>query len=99
MPNSALLEIASLRIAGIHAIVSDVALRLNYGESVAILGPSGAGKSSLALAVLGLLAPNLSVEGSVRFAGIELLGLSRDQIRRATGGKVGVVFEDRKSVV
>lgn len=46
--------------------LEDVSLRIEAGQSVALVGPSGAGKSSLADVILGVLTPNV---GEVRLAG------------------------------
>lgn len=56
-------------------ILRNCNLRIEAGESVAIVGPSGCGKSTLAKIVLGLLDPT---EGEVRFGGIDIrkIGLS-----------------------
>ncbi|MHB1056828.1 MAG: peptidase domain-containing ABC transporter [Rhodanobacter sp.] len=56
-------------------ILRNCNLRIEAGESVAIVGPSGCGKSTLAKIVLGLLEPT---EGEVRFGGIDIrkIGLS-----------------------
>lgn len=56
-------------------ILRNCNLRIEAGESVAIVGPSGCGKSTLAKIVLGLLDPT---EGQVRFGGIDIrkIGLS-----------------------
>jgi sulfate/thiosulfate transport system ATP-binding protein len=50
---------------GRHAAVSDVSLRVERGELVALLGPSGSGKTTLLRVIAGLEAPDA---GAVRIA-------------------------------
>ncbi|MSP82490.1 MAG: ABC transporter ATP-binding protein [Alphaproteobacteria bacterium] len=77
----------------VHA-VSDVDLRLDAGETVGIVGESGSGKSQLFLTVMGLLAGNGRAEGSARYRGTELLGLSRGEMRRYRGRHMAMIFQD-----
>jgi len=58
---------------GVLRAVDGVSLHLDRGETVGLVGESGCGKSTLGKAVLGL-AP--ATEGSIRFDGAELAGLS-----------------------
>ncbi len=53
--------------------VDGLSLSLRQGETIGIVGESGSGKSTLARAILRLVA----AEGSIRFQGQELAGLSR----------------------
>jgi branched-chain amino acid transport system ATP-binding protein len=62
---------------GRHEALHDVSVRVRAGEAVAILGANGAGKTTLLNAVAGLIRPG---EGSIRFDGKELVGLSADRI-------------------
>lgn len=63
--------------------VSDMSVTVRPGEVVALVGASGAGKSLLGHGVLGLLPPNASVSGTVRWRGEAL-----DQYgRRALAGR------------
>ena len=62
-----------LELRGVHVrypwrgeVLRDAALELRAGELVALVGPSGSGKSSLALAMLGLLPREASVEGELQ---------------------------------
>jgi ATP-binding cassette, subfamily B, bacterial CvaB/MchF/RaxB len=68
-------------------ILKDCSLRIEAGDSVAIVGPSGCGKSTLAKIVLGLLPPT---EGEVRFGGIDIRKLGLDNYRQW----IGAVMQD-----
>ena len=71
-----LLEIKNLRVLyevrGVKApAVDGVDLSLRAGDALGLAGESGCGKSTLALACLGLLPRNATVEGSIRFRDTE----------------------------
>ena len=76
------------------AAVRDVSLQVSAGECLGIVGESGSGKSQLFLAALGLLAGNAHIEGSVRFEGEELIGLTAPGLNRIRGSKLSMVFQD-----
>ncbi len=77
----------------VHA-VRGVDLRVRAGETIAIVGESGSGKSQLMMATMGLLAQNGRTEGSVRFRGQELLGLSARALNRYRGQKLSMIFQE-----
>ncbi|MEA2812931.1 MAG: hypothetical protein QOI93_628, partial [Rhodospirillaceae bacterium] len=60
-------------------ILHKVSLDVGPGEIVGIIGPNGAGKSTLLKTIFGYLPP---FEGSIRFAGDALAGLSPDRVMR-----------------
>jgi branched-chain amino acid transport system ATP-binding protein len=74
-----------LDVRGLHAgygkiaVLHGVDLSIAAGEVVTLLGPNGAGKTTLLRAVSGLLPAG---EGSVRFDGRELRGLSPRDVTR-----------------
>ncbi|MGM1053102.1 MAG: ABC transporter ATP-binding protein [Pseudomonadota bacterium] len=72
-------------------ILSDLAISVFPGETVAILGQSGAGKSTL----LGLLAGlDLPTGGSLSMFGEQLSALDEDGRARLRNGRVGFVFQN-----
>jgi branched-chain amino acid transport system ATP-binding protein len=81
-----MLEIAGLSVAyGKHAALTDVALKVEAGEIVAILGANGAGKTTLLKAIAGLVRPRAdgAPAPQVRFNGRDLLTLEPYQIVEA----------------
>ncbi len=98
MPDSQepLLEVRDFSLRRGQAVVLDgVSLALRAGETLGLIGESGAGKSTLALALIGLLrAPEVQLEGSLRFRGAELTRLKEADYRRLRGNKIGLIFQD-----
>lgn len=80
-------------------LVDGVDLRLRPGERLGLIGESGSGKSLTALALLGLLPPGCTAEGSVRLDGRELLGLDERWLRRIRGSGMTMVFQDALSAL
>ena len=75
----AVLSARSLGVAlGGRAVVEAIDLEIGPGSAVAVVGPSGAGKSALARALVGL---ERALSGSLRFAGVELIGAEREAWR------------------
>ena len=64
---------------GGHAVLRDVDLIVERGESVALLGRTGCGKSTLLRCLAGVLAP---LDGAVRLQGVPLASMQRRQIAR-----------------
>ncbi|MGI8875570.1 MAG: ABC transporter ATP-binding protein [Egibacteraceae bacterium] len=78
---SALLEVDDLavRFGDVDAL-RGVSLRLDRGQSLAIVGETGSGKSTLAHCLTGLVQPPRAT-GSVRIDGQELLGAAPETLR------------------
>jgi ABC-type glutathione transport system ATPase component len=74
--------------------VDSLSFALSPGEVLGVVGPSGCGKSTLALSVLGLLSPNASTAGSIRWRDEELLGASEQRLASIRGNEIAIVFQD-----
>ena len=71
-------------------ILKGVSLRLDPGESVAVLGPSGSGKSSLMAVISGL---ERADAGRVRLAGQSIDKLGEDDLARLRGRSLGIILQ------
>src|SRR5690349_11249860 len=70
--------------------VDGVSSTLGEGETLGLVGESGCGKSTLCRAILQLTTPT---SGSVRFAGEELVGRSRRELRPIRR-QMQMIFQD-----
>ena len=68
--------------AGSPAILEDVDLTVDPGQTVAIVGRSGSGKTTLIKLLAGLIEPT---EGTIRFDGFEMQTLDYRTLRRQIG--------------
>jgi microcin C transport system ATP-binding protein len=94
--NPALLRVKQLSIHNEtgHRLVEDLSFDVYPAQTVAIVGESGSGKSISALALLGLLPNNLTVQGQVEFAGQALLSLSPIQLQQIRGKRIAIIFQE-----
>src|SRR6266705_1314154 len=81
---------------GILKAVDGVSFSLERGETLAIVGESGCGKSMTALSLMRLVPepPGKIVGGAVRLAGIDLLGLDEEAMRRVRGKDISMIFQE-----
>ncbi len=75
-------------------LVKNISLRLKKGKTTCIVGESGSGKSLTALSVMQLLSSQLSMSGSIVFEGINLLSLSKEEIRKRRGKDIAMIFQE-----
>ena len=94
-----LLEIKNLTMdyetkEGNVSAVKDVSVSRGRGSSLGLVGESGCGKTSVALTLLRLQAPNARItEGEILLNGLDLLGLSEDEMRKRRWSDISMVFQ------
>lgn len=77
------------------AAVDGFSLQMDRGEVVGIVGESGSGKSMTAHALMGLIRRSqVSVAGRALFEGIDLLSLSREELRHYQGRELSIIFQE-----
>jgi peptide/nickel transport system ATP-binding protein len=80
---------------GWKAVIRNISLHVDAGETVAIVGESGSGKSVTALSTMRLLPPGRSrTEGRILLDGKDLLQASEAEMRRVRGGAIGMIFQE-----
>jgi peptide/nickel transport system ATP-binding protein len=97
----ALLEVDRLQTffdtrQGIFKAVDGVSFSVRPAETLAIVGESGCGKSVTALSLMRLVPdpPGRIVGGTVKLAGIDLLGLDEEAMRRVRGKDISMIFQE-----
>ena len=75
-------------------VLDGLDLRLNQGETLALVGPSGCGKSTVARAVLQLLPSGSLCEGRLELTGKDPRRLSASSLQQLRGQAAGLVFQD-----
>ena len=94
-----MLDVRDLRVVlptarGPAAALRGVSFSLGAGKKLGLIGESGCGKSLTALALMGLLPEGARVEGSIRFAGQELVGLPDEAMARLRGDRLAMIFQE-----
>ncbi|MBO7709236.1 MAG: ABC transporter ATP-binding protein [Lachnospiraceae bacterium] len=96
-----LLEIRDLVIHyetedGVVEAINRISLDISSGEAVGLVGETGAGKTTIGLAVMGLLPipPAHIIQGSIRFDGQEITGMTEKQLRKLRGNQISMIFQD-----
>ena len=86
-----ILEIKGLcKSYGSNNVLSDVDLRIDNGEFIAIMGQSGCGKSTLLYCISGMDKPSA---GKVYFDGVDMTDMSATQMQELRLKRMGFVFQ------
>ncbi|NYT25467.1 ABC transporter ATP-binding protein [Alcaligenaceae bacterium] len=93
-----LLTVENLQVrAGSRTLVAGIDLTLKEGEFLAVIGESGSGKSVTAMACCGLLPPELTAQGGIRYARHDLLALAPTEWRALRRNGMAAIFQDPMS--
>ncbi|MBN8423740.1 ABC transporter ATP-binding protein [Microbacterium esteraromaticum] len=84
---------------GGRRVLDGVSFEVSDGQRLGLIGESGSGKSVTALAVLGLLPEGAVARGSVRWNGIELLGMRDRDLAELRGDEIGMVFQEPRTAL
>ena len=81
---------------GVVQAVDGISYDLYPGETLGIVGESGSGKSVSTMSLLGLIPqpPGKVVRGEALFKGIDLLKISKKELRHIRGNEVAMIFQD-----
>jgi len=82
--------------SGAVPAVNDVSFDLHRGETLGLVGESGCGKSVTSLSILRLIPARAGrvEEGSVMYAGRDLMQLDDEEMRKVRGGQIAMVFQE-----
>jgi len=81
-------------------VVDEVSFDVAAGEVLGLVGESGSGKTTVALALLGHARRGLTItSGAILLDGLDLLGLSHQEVRALRGLKVAYVPQDPASAL
>lgn len=97
----ALLEIDGLKVgfdteAGRVVAVDGVSVHVESGRTLGLVGESGCGKSVTATSVLRLVPspPGIILDGAIRFNGIDILQLPKEELPNIRGKEIAMIFQD-----
>ncbi|MGF1761920.1 ABC transporter ATP-binding protein [Aliivibrio kagoshimensis] len=76
--------------------IDGVSFNIMPGETIAIVGESGCGKSVSSLSIMGLIPspPGKIVDGSIKYNGRELIGLTEKEYRKIRGNDISMIFQE-----
>ena len=103
MTSQPLLSVKNLKTyfftpGGVVQAVDDISFDVPTGTTLGIVGESGSGKSVTSLSIMRLIGdPGEIVEGSITFAGTDLLSLSEEQMRTYRGNRISMIFQQPTS--
>lgn len=83
---------------GPQPIVDRMSLKMDEGEVLGIVGESGSGKSMLALAIMGLLSPKMSMRADyINLDGEDLMKMDSLERNAYVASKAAIIFQEPQS--
>jgi peptide/nickel transport system ATP-binding protein len=96
-----LLDIDNLQVGfatdeGLLRAVDGVSFQIEAGQTLGVVGESGCGKSVTAASILRLVPspPGVYLGGAVRFDGVDILQMRREDLPKLRGRDIAMVFQD-----
>ncbi|MFM6840979.1 MAG: ATP-binding cassette domain-containing protein [Candidatus Planktophila sp.] len=97
---STLVSVQRLTITlGNRTLLSDLSFEIEQGQTLGLIGESGSGKSLTALAILGLLPPEMKVNGQIIFSipgekSVSITASSERELQAIRGRYAAIVFQE-----
>lgn len=96
MNKQTVLEIKDLKTyfyvkAGTVKAVDGVSLSLNSGTKLGLVGESGSGKTTMALAMMRMIRPPGTIQGTISLDGTDLVKLSEEEMRRTRLSQLSMI--------
>jgi peptide/nickel transport system ATP-binding protein len=89
------LQVEFVTRRGILRAIDGVSFDIAAGEVLGVVGESGAGKSLTGTAIIGLIDPPGRIAGGEVFLqGQRIDNLSKDELRKIRGKRIGMIFQD-----
>jgi len=94
--STTLLEVKNLKAyfyvkAGTVKAVDGVSFTLDHGTKMGIVGESGSGKTTMALAIMRMIRPPGTIQGTISLDGIDLVTLSTEEMRKARLSQIAMI--------
>lgn len=90
-----MLTIENLQVTiGGHLVAEVEFLEITRGQRIGFVGESGSGKSMIVMSILGLQPHSATVTGSIKFNGVELVGMPDRKMADIRGRLIGLVPQD-----
>jgi len=96
-----LLDLDNLKVgfateSGLLRAVDGVSFQIEAGQTLGVVGESGCGKSVTASSILRLVPspPGVFLGGAIRFDGIDILQMPREDLPKLRGRDIAMIFQD-----
>lgn len=82
--------------SGVVNAIAEINFSLNQGDTLGIVGESGCGKTVTALSITRLIKspPGKIESGQIILEGVDILKLSRREMRKVRGKKISMIFQE-----